>query len=342
MASLYEFSSFEDFFQTSFNPDDLTNNNHNNNYNFYLDDSFLNNSNNESLNKLNNNYNYYSSPEDDGAETTYSPDNSLASPYSAPATTFSPSPYDILSPPNPAAMLSPDFIPAAANQFHIPIKVEDQADEIYSPITNTNSTADENTTTEKIINRELQKQKLQHESEQQQPPPQSPPEKKSITPKYPIPSTSSSSTSSVPTPPSNGLDYNGRKPRKWRNRKYKCSHCGKYFLDQDLHLYAQHIEEIEKQKNGISISKRKYKCAHPSCPWHKIGFVRKLEAQKHYVRKHGVPQLECRFWSPNGEKYPGCGICTTRWHADSGNRSRHEHAIHGNGLRYLQAEQDYS
>lgn len=147
--------------------------------------------------------------------------------------------------------------------------------------------------------------------------------------------TSSSHTSpdieseQLPGPPCNGLDYNGRKPRKWKNRKYKCSHCDLSFYDKDLHLYADHVEKVEKQKDGQSLTRRKYKCAEPTCPWHKIGFLRKLEAQKHFVRKHGVPKFECRFWCADGEKFPGAGICTTRWHADSGNRSRHEHAIHG-------------
>ncbi|CAN6614579.1 hypothetical protein TRVA0_006S00144 [Trichomonascus vanleenenianus] len=143
--------------------------------------------------------------------------------------------------------------------------------------------------------------------------------------------------SSLPTPPGEGLDFNGRKPRKWRNRKYKCSHCTKSFLDKDLDLYAQHVEEVESREGGIHLTRRKYKCADPKCPWHKIGFLRKLEAQKHYVRKHGVPRFECRFWSEDGEKIPGAGVCTTRWHADSGNRTRHELAIHGNAVHMLKA-----
>uniref|UniRef100_A0A060T293 ARAD1C23584p n=1 Tax=Blastobotrys adeninivorans TaxID=409370 RepID=A0A060T293_BLAAD len=150
--------------------------------------------------------------------------------------------------------------------------------------------------------------------------------------------TTSTNEPSTPQSGDGDLDFNGRKHRRWKNRKYKCSHCDLSFLDADLDLYAQHVEHVEKNtENGILLTRRKYKCAHPSCPWHKIGFLRKLEAQKHFVRKHGVPQFECRFWVPEGEKFPGCGVCTTRWHADSGNRSRHEHAIHANGLKMLEA-----
>lgn len=152
------------------------------------------------------------------------------------------------------------------------------------------------------------------------------------------PTTSSTNEPSTPQSGDSDLDFNGRKHRRWKNRKYKCSHCSLSFLDADLDKYAEHVEHVEKNtENGILLTRRKYKCAHTSCPWHKIGFLRKLEAQKHFVRKHGVPQFECRFWVPEGEKFPGCGVCTTRWHADSGNRSRHEHAIHSNGLKMLEA-----
>jgi hypothetical protein len=137
--------------------------------------------------------------------------------------------------------------------------------------------------------------------------------------------------SSPTAPPQStaGLDFNGRKPRQWANRRYRCSHCNLSFLDKDLELYALHVEEVESRKGGIQLTRRKYKCPEKQCPWHRIGFFRKLEAQKHFARKHGVPQFECRYWSETGEKYPGCGVCTTRWHADSGNRTRHEQAIHG-------------
>lgn len=144
------------------------------------------------------------------------------------------------------------------------------------------------------------------------------------------------------------LDCNGRKPRQWRNRKYKCSHCSLVFFDRDLALYAAHIEKVEQMhkssrssssttgqpsansKKSDSGSGRKFKCPEASCPWSRIGFVRKLEQQKHFTRKHGNPSFECRFWSPDGrEKFPGCRACTTHWHADSGNRLRHERAVHG-------------
>lgn len=124
------------------------------------------------------------------------------------------------------------------------------------------------------------------------------------------------------------LDFNGRRLRKWKNRRYQCSHCDLSFYDEDLDEYARHVEEVERLQ-GTAATRRKYKCAEPSCPWHKIGFFRKLEARKHYSRKHGIPEFECRFWAgENKEKFPGCGVCTSRWHADSGNRIRHEQAIH--------------
>jgi hypothetical protein len=140
-------------------------------------------------------------------------------------------------------------------------------------------------------------------------------------------------SSRSPTSPCPGLDFNGRKPRQWTNRKYRCSHCHLSFFDKDLELYAQHVEQVESRKGGILLTRRKYKCTEKSCPWHRIGFFRKLEAQKHFARKHGTPQFECRYWCESGEKYPGCGVCTTRWHADSGNRTRHEQAIHGVGRK---------
>ena len=150
-----------------------------------------------------------------------------------------------------------------------------------------------------------------------------------------------------PLAPPVELDINGRKPRQWRNRKYRCSHCTLVFFDRDLALYARHIEKVEAEYEayrnsshgghgnnsgggGPEPSGRKFKCPEPTCPWSKIGFVRKLEQQKHYTRKHGNPTFECRFWCPDGkEKFPGCRVCTTHWHADSGNRLRHERAVHG-------------
>ncbi|KAI9212179.1 hypothetical protein DS838_002926 [Geotrichum bryndzae] len=125
------------------------------------------------------------------------------------------------------------------------------------------------------------------------------------------------------------LDCNGRKPRQWRNRKYRCSHCDLQFYDRDLDKYAAHIEHIEMTEHPDA-SGRRFKCPESSCPWSKIGFARKLEQVKHHTRKHGNPTFECRFWAPDGaEKFPGACVCTTHWHADSGNRLRHERAVHG-------------
>ena len=122
------------------------------------------------------------------------------------------------------------------------------------------------------------------------------------------------------------LDYNGLKPRQWRNRKYRCSHCSAIFYDRELASYAAHIMQVERDHGT---SGRRFKCPEPSCHWSKIGFVRKLEQQKHFTRKHGNPTFECRFWSPDGkEKYKGYRVCSTHWHADSGNRLRHERAVH--------------
>lgn len=125
------------------------------------------------------------------------------------------------------------------------------------------------------------------------------------------------------------LDCNGRKPRQWRNRKYRCSHCDLQFYDRDLDKYAAHIEHVEATEHPDA-SGRRFKCPEQSCPWSKIGFARKLEQVKHHTRKHGNPTFECRFWAPDGaEKFPGACVCTTHWHADSGNRLRHERAVHG-------------
>ncbi|KAA8915737.1 hypothetical protein TRICI_002119 [Trichomonascus ciferrii] len=331
MTSLFEYN-FEDFFVTGQQQQQQQQDNHHytNGYippdvnnTMTMADSFVtHNINAAELSTEHNNYNYYSSP-----EMAYHSPSSLASPLSAPGNFSTSSPHDIISP----SPLDEFINPPQSIQPQPQIKIE-EPDQVQSQIELPTSVTD---ITEQVINREVKKQK-QSVSNVSTPIPVNTPSSTTSSSTYSNSSSNSTAlSSSMPTPPAVGLDYNGRKPRKWRNRKYKCSHCGISFLDQDLHLYAQHIEEIEKEKGGIAVSKRKYKCAHPSCPWHKIGFVRKLEAQKHYVRKHGVPQFECRFWSENGEKYPGCGVCTTRWHADSGNRSRHEHAIHGNGLQLL-------
>lgn len=142
------------------------------------------------------------------------------------------------------------------------------------------------------------------------------------------PESSTFETSPIPCEESQKLDYNGRKQRQWKNRKYKCSHCDLVFFDHELSTYATHIIKIEK-KGGLEASGRRFKCTEPSCHWSKIGFVRKLEQQKHFTRKHGNPTFECRFWKPGKkEKYKGSRVCNTRWHADSGNRLRHERSVH--------------
>ncbi|KAG5356874.1 hypothetical protein CKK34_6256 [Yarrowia sp. E02] len=126
------------------------------------------------------------------------------------------------------------------------------------------------------------------------------------------------------------VDFNGRKHRKWRNRKYKCKHCDEIFYDKNLEEFAAHIQKVEKETGTTEVAGRHYKCESPDCLWHIIGFVRKLEAQKHYDRRHGHPKFQCRFWCEGDvEKYPGSKTCSTRWHVDSGNRARHERAVHG-------------
>ncbi|KAK9457384.1 hypothetical protein V1511DRAFT_453366, partial [Dipodascopsis uninucleata] len=118
------------------------------------------------------------------------------------------------------------------------------------------------------------------------------------------------------------VDRNGRKRRIYRRTQFSCSHCTKRFSVADLNEYCDHVI-----KYGIQ---RPYKCSESSCPWSIIGFQRKLERDRHHTRKHGVPRYECRFWAgPDNEKFPGSKICTTQWHADAGNRTRHERSVHG-------------
>lgn len=126
------------------------------------------------------------------------------------------------------------------------------------------------------------------------------------------------------------VDFNGRKHRKWRNRKYKCKHCDEIFYDKNLEEFAAHIQKVEKETGTTEVAGRHYKCEAPDCLWHIIGFVRKLEAQKHFDRRHGHPKFQCRFWCEGDvEKFAGSKTCSTRWHVDSGNRARHERAVHG-------------
>lgn len=144
----------------------------------------------------------------------------------------------------------------------------------------------------------------------------------------PSPSSDSSSqnTSQRKSP---RLDRNGRKPRVWKNRKYKCNHCNSIFHHADLASFAKHIREWER-KLGVAAVSRKYKCDDENCEWRYIGFTRKLERDKHFKRKHGHPDIECPFWTNNGQElFPGARVCTTHWHTDSGNRRRHEIAVHG-------------
>ncbi|KAK7204555.1 hypothetical protein BZA70DRAFT_281108 [Myxozyma melibiosi] len=118
------------------------------------------------------------------------------------------------------------------------------------------------------------------------------------------------------------VDYNGRRRRIYTKTQFACNHCPRKFSIKDMDEYARHVEEFNIQ--------REFKCPEPSCPWAKIGFQRKLEKDRHFTRKHGVPKYECRFWAgPGKEKFPGAKVCTTQWHADSGNRTRHEKSVHG-------------
>ncbi|KAK9477339.1 hypothetical protein V1514DRAFT_334151 [Lipomyces japonicus] len=120
----------------------------------------------------------------------------------------------------------------------------------------------------------------------------------------------------------NDVDRNGRRRRVYKKTQFTCSHCPQKFLISDMHTYCQHVIE-----NNIQ---REFKCPESSCPWSIIGFQRKLEKDRHFTRKHGVPKYECRFWAgPGKEKFSGSKICTTQWHADSGNRTRHERSVHG-------------
>ncbi|KAK9459076.1 uncharacterized protein V1516DRAFT_616024, partial [Lipomyces oligophaga] len=118
------------------------------------------------------------------------------------------------------------------------------------------------------------------------------------------------------------IDRNGRRRRVYTKTQFTCSHCPRKFSVTELSLYCKHVQENKIQ--------REFKCPETSCPWHIIGFQRKLERDRHFTRKHGVPLYECRFWAGKGkEKFPGSKVCTTQWHADSGNRTRHERTVHG-------------
>lgn len=125
------------------------------------------------------------------------------------------------------------------------------------------------------------------------------------------------------------LDRNGRKPRVWRKRTYKCNHCNLVFPHADLASFAKHIRDLE-YSFGVETICRKYKCTEKSCEWHYIGFTRKLEREKHFKRRHGRPDIQCSYWAGEGkEAFPGAKPCSTRWHTDCGNKRRHEIAVHG-------------
>ncbi|KAK9475519.1 uncharacterized protein V1510DRAFT_409469 [Dipodascopsis tothii] len=118
------------------------------------------------------------------------------------------------------------------------------------------------------------------------------------------------------------LDSNGRRRRVYKKTQYTCSHCPLVFSITSMDKYCEHVIQY-----NVS---REFKCTVASCPWSIVGFQRKLERDRHYARKHGKPSYECRFWGGEGkEKFLGAGVCTTQWHADSGNRSRHEKTVHG-------------
>ncbi|KAK9366846.1 hypothetical protein V1509DRAFT_220238 [Lipomyces kononenkoae] len=118
------------------------------------------------------------------------------------------------------------------------------------------------------------------------------------------------------------IDRNGRRRRVYTKTQFTCSHCPRKFSITNLETYCRHVVE-----NNIQ---REFKCPEPTCPWYIIGFQRKLEKDRHYTRKHGIPEYECRFWAgPGKELSDGAGVCTTRWHSDAGNRARHERTVHG-------------
>lgn len=165
-----------------------------------------------------------------------------------------------------------------------------------------------------------------------------PPTSSSLPPS--LPSTTCVSTSTHTTTPASSssspsssrkakLDRNGRKQRIWTKRTYKCNHCELVFPHADLSEFASHISSLEKV-HGVDKIGRKFKCLCHDCEWHHIGFVRKLEREKHFKRKHGNPDIQCRYWAGKGkEAFKGAKPCTTRWHTDCGNRRRHEIAVHG-------------
>lgn len=144
---------------------------------------------------------------------------------------------------------------------------------------------------------------------------------------------SDASTAATPIdgPP---LDHNGRPPRKFTKRRYTCSHCEEVFHHTHIEDYAEHIDAAEAEL-GVAAVGRVFKCEIATCPWHRIGFTRKLERKRHMDRKHEPPRYQCRYWmaaaavAGGRERLTGAGRCSSRWHADIGSRRRHETSVHG-------------
>ncbi|VVT51071.1 uncharacterized protein SAPINGB_P002974 [Magnusiomyces paraingens] len=125
------------------------------------------------------------------------------------------------------------------------------------------------------------------------------------------------------------LDHNGRPPRKFTKRRYRCNHCDATFFHTCIDEYVQHVLDAEAESSRSAVG-RIYKCDDPTCPWAHIGFTRKLEKKRHMDRKHKPPRYECRYWTQSGtEAFPEAGRCASRWHADIGSRRRHETNVHG-------------
>lgn len=149
------------------------------------------------------------------------------------------------------------------------------------------------------------------------------------------------SLSSAASPPTHvrreaGLDYNGKPFKNWSKRKYKCNHCDLEFLHADLEQFALHVERLECGVDGAERATRRFKCEEPACIWSRIGFTRKLESQKHYIRKHGEPNIRCPFAHEDEEENHEMGlemaagktVCGTPWHADKGSLKRHLSQVH--------------
>ncbi|KAK9384620.1 hypothetical protein V1515DRAFT_641081 [Lipomyces mesembrius] len=77
-----------------------------------------------------------------------------------------------------------------------------------------------------------------------------------------------------------------------------------YFPTSTVPSHSSSNQGIDR--NG---RRRRVYCRHVlTCPWHIIGFQRKLERDRHHTPKHGVPQYECRFWAGSGKEiFEGAG-----------------------------------